>query len=416
MLKTKNKKRQIIVAVSGGFDPIHIGHVRLFQRAKKLGNKLVVILNNDNWLKAKKGYSFMPQEERKEVIQAIAVVDEVIITSHPQNPKDMSVCAELALIKPHIFANGGDRNKNNIPEVATCEEINCHMVFNIGDGGKVQSSSWLLDKFNRIEILKKHIKRVFNKKVIIFDLDGTLTKSKANIDKEMSLLLCLLLHKKKVAVIGGGSHDQFINQFISLFRCPDEKLENLLILPLSGGSLYAYKKCKWQQIYHHAFSTKEKAKILAAFKKAFQDINYIAPIKTYGEVIEDRGSQITFSAVGQKAPLAEKQEWNEKYDVRPKLRLALLKYLSDFEVRQGGLTSIDVTKKGIDKAYGIQQVMQRFSVDKKDIVYIGDALFKGGNDYAAKRAGVTTIEVKDAEDTKIFIRHFLALLNNNEKK
>lgn len=89
----RNKEQEIKVAVSGGFDPLHRGHVRLFQEAKKLGDKLIVILNNDNWLKAKKGYAFMPQEERKEVIKAMAMVDEVILTKHPCNPKDMSVCA-----------------------------------------------------------------------------------------------------------------------------------------------------------------------------------------------------------------------------------------------------------------------------------------------------------------------------------
>ncbi|MDP3991270.1 MAG: adenylyltransferase/cytidyltransferase family protein [Candidatus Nealsonbacteria bacterium] len=145
------KKRPIIVAVSGGFDLIHVGHVRLFQRAKKLGDKLVVILNNDNWLQAKKGYVFMPQIERKEVLEALRDVDKVVLTKHLKNSKDMSVCRELMEIKPQIFANGGDRYPKNIPapEVKTCKEINCKMVFNVGKGGKIQSSSWLADKFLR---------------------------------------------------------------------------------------------------------------------------------------------------------------------------------------------------------------------------------------------------------------------------
>lgn len=137
----------IIVAVSGGWDPIHIGHIRLFQEARELGDKLVVIINNDNWLKKKKGYVFMPQEERKEVIEAIRGVNEVILTNHPPDPQDMSVCEELRQIRPNIFANGGDRKQNNIPEVAVCEEINCKMVFNVGRGGKVQSSSWLVERY-----------------------------------------------------------------------------------------------------------------------------------------------------------------------------------------------------------------------------------------------------------------------------
>lgn len=146
MAKITKKKKKIVVTASGGFDPLHIGHVRMFEEAKKMGDKLVVILNNENWLKKKKGASFMPEQERKEIIEALRCVDEVVLTSHPKNPKDMSVCKELRKIRPDIFANGGDRKIENIPEVAVCEEIGCTMVFGVGKGGKVQSSSWLLAK------------------------------------------------------------------------------------------------------------------------------------------------------------------------------------------------------------------------------------------------------------------------------
>lgn len=140
------KKKQKVVAVSGGFDPVHAGHVRLFNEAKKLGDSLVVILNNDNWLKKKKGYVFMPEKERKEVIKAFRAVDKVVITKHPRHPKDMSVCRELNMICPDIFANGGDRTKKNVPEADLCRRLGIKMVWNVG-GGKIQSSSWLLNKF-----------------------------------------------------------------------------------------------------------------------------------------------------------------------------------------------------------------------------------------------------------------------------
>ncbi|MBI2632957.1 MAG: adenylyltransferase/cytidyltransferase family protein [Parcubacteria group bacterium] len=143
------QQKPIVVAVSGGFDPLHHGHVRMFQEAKKLGDELVIILNNDNWLVAKKGYAFMPQEERKKILEAIGCVDKVFLTTHSKNSNDMSVCQELMKIKPHIFANGGDRYKNNIPEVTTCETIGCKMVFNVGKGGKIQSSSWLLERYQK---------------------------------------------------------------------------------------------------------------------------------------------------------------------------------------------------------------------------------------------------------------------------
>ena len=135
------------VAVSGGFDPIHIGHVRMFKEARALSDRLVVILNNDNWLVTKKGFAFMPEAERAEIIREFPFVDEVVITSHVPSDPDRSVCRELAAIQPQIFANGGDRKHvADIPEAAVCAEYGIEMVFNVGFGGKVQSSSWLTEK------------------------------------------------------------------------------------------------------------------------------------------------------------------------------------------------------------------------------------------------------------------------------
>ena len=142
-------KKQIVVVVSGGFDPIHIGHVRLFCAAKKLGDKLVVLLNNDNWLKLKKGCVFMPQKERKEIIEGFKWVDEVVLTRHKPKTKDISVCADLKRIHPDMFVKGGDRTYDNIPEVTLCEKMGCKMVFGVGKGGKVQSSSWLLEAYQK---------------------------------------------------------------------------------------------------------------------------------------------------------------------------------------------------------------------------------------------------------------------------
>lgn len=150
----KQNKKKIVVAVSGGFAPVHSGHIKLFEEAKKLGDELVVILNNDNWLKKKKGFVFLPQEERKKIIESIKWVDRVVLTSHEADPKDMSVCAELASLKPDIFANGGDRDKDDAkkggsslhPEQMVCQKLGIKMVFNVG-GGKVQSSSWILKRF-----------------------------------------------------------------------------------------------------------------------------------------------------------------------------------------------------------------------------------------------------------------------------
>jgi D-beta-D-heptose 7-phosphate kinase/D-beta-D-heptose 1-phosphate adenosyltransferase len=127
------------VAVSGGFDPIHVGHVRMLRDAAQLG-KVSVILNTDDFLLRKKGYVFMPLEERKEILESISYVDRVIVSVDT----DDSVCKTLEMILPDIFANGGDRtNRNEIREAELCDRLNIEMVFGVG-GNKVQSSSWLV--------------------------------------------------------------------------------------------------------------------------------------------------------------------------------------------------------------------------------------------------------------------------------
>jgi len=147
------KKAKVVVAVSGGFDPLHIGHIRMFQEAKKMGDKLVVIINNDNWFKVKGKPVFMSAKERKEIIEALGCVDEVFISKHKKNTKDISVCKELAEIKPNIFANGGDRKPedNDLPsaEYKVCKELGIRMVFNVGHGGKIRSSSELLKEYSK---------------------------------------------------------------------------------------------------------------------------------------------------------------------------------------------------------------------------------------------------------------------------
>lgn len=137
-------RKTTVVAVSGGFDPLHVGHARMFTAAKKLGDRLVVIMNNDNWLRRKKGFVFMPEMERVELLRQLTAVDDVILTTHEENDVDTSVCTALSELRPHIFANGGDRGPDSIPEYSLCKDLDIEMAFNVGDGGKVQSSSWMI--------------------------------------------------------------------------------------------------------------------------------------------------------------------------------------------------------------------------------------------------------------------------------
>ncbi|MCX6753693.1 MAG: adenylyltransferase/cytidyltransferase family protein [Candidatus Nomurabacteria bacterium] len=165
-MKKSTKKNPTVVMISGGFDPIHIGHVRYIKEAKKLGSKLIVIINNDNWLRAKKGKEFMGELDRKEIVEAFPGVDKVYITEHKagmnyDDPIERSVCDALRKIQPHIFANGGDRKPSGypVPEVAVCKELGIKMVYNVGHGGKVRSSSELTKEYS------KHLKKHDNKKI-----------------------------------------------------------------------------------------------------------------------------------------------------------------------------------------------------------------------------------------------------------
>lgn len=194
----KDKKKQVIVAVSGGFDPLHIGHIRLIQAARKLGDKLVVILNNDNWLKKKKNHIFMHQNERREILGSMEGVDEVTITHHLRNSKDMSVSKEILKVKPDIFANGGDRKaEKDILETEACRKTGCKLVFNVGHGGKVQSSSWLLSRYvNKVKPARKlKVQKILNELKIVFQRSKIKFPEKLRL--KTSKLILQLMNRKR---------------------------------------------------------------------------------------------------------------------------------------------------------------------------------------------------------------------------
>ena len=247
------------------------------------------------------------------------------------------------------------------------------------------------------------------KKLIIFDLDGTLAESKSAIDVEMANCLSKLLDATKIAIISGGDWPQFKKQV--LHHLPKQaSLKKLFILPTCGTKYYQYKK-EWKQRYAENFTEGEKEKIIDSLNKAVDD-SELNINKTWGEQIEDRGSQITFSALGQKAPLNEKKDWDSDFAKRQKVKVKLDKSLQEFSITLGGTTSIDITKPGIDKAYGIQKLREVLGIKIAEMIFIGDALFEGGNDYPARKTGVNCIEVCNPEETKIVIETIIACLNS----
>ena len=250
------------------------------------------------------------------------------------------------------------------------------------------------------------------KKLIVFDLDGTLAESKSALDPEMSGLLQDLLGIVKVAVISGGGWPQFEKQVIS--KLPhDESLRELSLLPTCGTKFYQYSG-EWKKLYEEDFTSEEREKILSSLHKALAEAGYKVA-RVWGEVIEDRGSQITFSALGQQAPLEEKNKWDPDYAKRKKIKAILDTYIPEFSVRLGGSTSIDITKPGIDKAYGIGKLRDLLHISLKEMIYIGDALFPGGNDYPVEEAGVDSIQVKGPEETKRVIETIIACLADRDR-
>jgi phosphomannomutase len=246
------------------------------------------------------------------------------------------------------------------------------------------------------------------KKLIVFDLDGTLAGSKSPLDSGMSALLHDLLLIVKVAVISGGDWPQFEGQLLS--NLPhDERLTNLSLLPTSGTKFSRYDAAAWMKIYSEDFTSEERDKILGSLKRAIGVADFKI-VKIWGEQVEDRGSQITFSALGQHAPLQEKTKWDPDVIKRKKIKTILDALIPEFSVRTGGSTSIDITQPGIDKAYGIRKLRDLLSISIKEMIYIGDALYVGGNDYPAKNAGVDCIPVKDPNETKLVIQTLIARL------
>ncbi len=245
------------------------------------------------------------------------------------------------------------------------------------------------------------------KKLIVFDLDGTLADSKAALDDEMAGLLQALLQVVSVAIISGGSWTQFQQQVLG--RLPaGAYLTRLSLLPTCGTRFYSYGS-DWQLRYAEDFTADQKSRIIQALNRAI-DLSGFRATQTWGDLIEDRGSQITFSGLGQQAPLAEKQQWDPDRIKRNAIITLLAPLLPDVSVRLGGATSIDITKPGIDKAYGIQKLRDMLGIPLGAMLYMGDALFPGGNDYPAKTIGVTTIQVRDATETKRVIQAIIACL------
>ena len=247
-------------------------------------------------------------------------------------------------------------------------------------------------------------------RLVAFDLDDTLAPSKSPIDPRMAELLVRLLGVAEVCVISGGQFAQFTMQVIdNLVDVDAVTLTRLHLMPTCGTQYYRSEQGSWVQVYAENLTDDQKQRALAAVETTARELGYWET-KTWGPILEDRGSQITFSALGQAAPVAAKTQWDADGVKKTALREAVQSLLPDLEVRSGGSTSVDITRRGIDKAYGMTRLAELTGIPLDDMLFVGDRLDENGNDYPVKALGVDCVAVEGWEDTAAFLETLIPTL------
>ena len=238
------------------------------------------------------------------------------------------------------------------------------------------------------------------KKLLAFDMDDTIAITKSPISERMATAFNNILDNYDICIISGGNYNLFEKQFISRLDVDATKLKRVHLMPTCGTQYYRHDEASdsWAMQYTEDLDEDEKTKIMAVLEESVKALGYW-PENPAGEVIEDRSSQVTYSALGQQATAEDKYAWDPDGKKRMAIRALALEKIPEFEARLGGTTSIDVTRIGIDKAYGMQKLMEANNLTKEDILFFGDKLQEGGNDYPVKAFGIDSIEVTRWEDT-----------------
>jgi len=245
-------------------------------------------------------------------------------------------------------------------------------------------------------------------RLVAFDLDDTLAPSKTAITPRMADLLVRLLEVVPVCVISGGNFEQFQSQLIANLPVdhPDA-LTRMHLMPTCGTQYYLFQDGGWRQQYAENLTDDEKARALAALETEAERLG-LWESDTWGPILEDRGSQITFSALGQAAPVEAKKTWDPTGEKKNALRAAVQVLLPDLEVRSGGSTSVDITRRGIDKAYGMRKLAELTGIPFEQMLFVGDRLDPDGNDFPVVALGIPTRAVGGWEDTARVVEEFLA--------
>jgi len=251
--------------------------------------------------------------------------------------------------------------------------------------------------------------------LVAFDLDDTLAPSKSPVEPRMLEVFARLLERTTVAVISGGNFEQFEAQLVNRLEAAgldESSLERLHLLPTCGTRYERREQGAWHTVYREHLTAGERDAALAALREEAERLGLWEPAnpesQVWGEVLEDRGSQVTFSALGQSAPVVAKQEWDPDGAKKNALRAAVAARLPELEVRSGGSTSVDITRRGIDKAYGMKKLAEQTGISLDDMLFVGDRLDPDGNDYPVKALGVPCQAVEGWEDTAGFLERLLA--------
>jgi len=244
--------------------------------------------------------------------------------------------------------------------------------------------------------------------LVAFDLDDTLAPSKSPIDPRIGEALARLLDHVEVCVISGGQFQQFSDQVVDRLPALDPvQLRRLHLMPTCGTQYWRYGEGGWSRLYSEDLTDDEKQRALTAVEECARSLG-LWEERTWGPILEDRGSQITFSALGQQAPVDAKRAWDPSGDRKNRIRAAVQERVPDLEVRSGGSTSIDITRRGIDKAYGMRKLADLTDIPFERMLFVGDRLDENGNDFPVIALGIPTRPVEGWEDTAAFLDGFLA--------
>ncbi|MFN8085659.1 MAG: HAD-IIB family hydrolase [Microbacterium sp.] len=247
-------------------------------------------------------------------------------------------------------------------------------------------------------------------RLVAFDLDDTLAPSKSAIDARIGDLLVALAERVEVAIISGGQLAQFTAQVVD--RLPASAgsiLPHVHLLPTCGTQYYRLGADGVETVYARTLSDDQKQRALTAVEEEARRLG-LWEAQTWGDILEDRGSQITFSALGQTAPVDAKSAWDPTGAKKAALRDAVAARVPDLEVRSGGSTSVDITERGIDKAYGMRELSAHTGIALDDMLFVGDRLDEHGNDYPVLAMGVACQAVEGWQDTAAFLERLLPTL------